>query len=159
MPMRKDPHDVAQESYSFWIGATPQVIQPYKPIVAYALLSMQDGETSLLWPFPIGDHGRAHGPFQNQAERIGEIKAGTGIDLMNPELSNLDGLKAADWEMRRSVHYRQIGPILDILSTMEAAVAILVAMFEQSMNKPRDIVRRYNLAHYWAGQFGPGATV
>jgi hypothetical protein len=32
-------------------------------------------------------------------------------------------------------------------------------MFEQSMNKPRDIVRRYNLAHYWAGQFGPGATV
>jgi hypothetical protein len=156
MPMRRDPHDVAQESYTFW---TTQAIVPYRPVVAYALLAMQDGETSFLWPFPIGDHGRAHGPFQNQAIRIEEIKASLGVDLMDPTLPNLDGLRAADWEMRRSRHYSQIGPVLDVLTTMEAAVVILVWAFEQSANKPRDIVRRYNLAHYWAGQFGIGVSV
>jgi hypothetical protein len=157
MAMKRDAHDVARESYNFWTGITPGAIMPYKPTSAYALLAMQDGETSFLWPFPIGDHGRAHGPFQNQKIRIDAIKQELGIDLMDPDLTNLDGLKAADWELRKAPAYHQVGPILDILVTMEASVAILVAMFEQSANKPRDIVRRYNLAHYWAGQFGSGA--
>jgi hypothetical protein len=159
MPMKRDTHDIARESFNFWTGIIPGAIMTYKPVATYALLSMQDGETSMLWPFPVGDHGRAHGPFQNQKVRIDAIRDALGIDLMNPELSNLDGLRAADWELRKAEVYHQVGPILDILTTMEACVAILVAMFEQSFNKPRDIVRRYNLAHYWAGQFGPGAQV
>jgi hypothetical protein len=157
--MARTPDDIRKESYGFWTGAIPGVIRPYRPVPAVAICSMQNGETSYRWPFPIGDHGHAHGGFQWQQIRRQQILENTRIDVFDPELSNLDCCKAADWEMTNSHAYRQIRPILECLQTLEACVAILVSLYEQSANKPQDIVRRYNLAIADAGHLGIGVMI
>jgi hypothetical protein len=143
--MARSPDEIRAESYAFWTGAIPGVIRPYRPVQATAINAMQNGETSYRWPFPIGDHGHAFGGFQHQQVRIDDIRAHTGIDIKDPNLSDLDCLKAADWEMTHSRHYGQVRPILEVLQTLEACVAILVCLYERPLEKPRDIVRRLNL--------------
>lgn len=164
MPKRP-AHDVAEESYRFWTGAIPGVIRPYGPLQAYGFLAMQDGETSFRYPFPVGDHGHAHGPFQHQLPRIVAINhgwdahhPGIGIDLLDPNLTNLDGLRAADWETSElgPPPYRVIRRELEALNDIGAMVALLVNKFEQSMDRERDTRLRLSEARYWAGQFGPG---
>src|SRR4051794_28155764 len=115
--MARSPDEIRAESYAFWTGAIPGVVRPYLPNVAYALCSMQKGETSYRWPFPIGDHGHAFGGFQWQQARIDDILIHTGVNLKDPNLSNLDCLKAADWEMTYSAHYKRVRPILEVLHT------------------------------------------
>jgi hypothetical protein len=142
---------IMKESWQFWSGEIPGVFRPYRPEAAYAICSMQDGETSFRWPFPIGDHGHAYGGFQQQQIRIDDIRNNTGIDLKDPKLSNLDCLRAADWEMTHSQHYHRIRSILEILTTLEACIAILVACYEQSANQP-------SLARNIAMKVGPGVV-
>jgi hypothetical protein len=105
-----------------------------------------------------GNHGHAFGGFQHQQARIDDIHAHTGIYLKDPNLSNLDCLKAADWEMTQSRHYGQVRPILEVLQTLEACVAILVCLYEQPLDKPRDITRRLNLARADAARMGIGVS-
>jgi hypothetical protein len=155
--MARSPDEIRKESYDFWTGAIPGVVKPYRPNVAYAIGAMQNGETSYRWPFPIGDHGRAFGGFQWQQVRANDILVHTGTNVTDPNLSNLDCLKAADWEMTHSAHYHRVRPILEVLHTIEAAVAILVCLYEQSLEQPRDITRRMNLAMADTVRVGPGA--
>jgi hypothetical protein len=156
--MARSPDEIREESYAFWTGTIPGVLRPYRPVQAYAINAMQNGETSYRWPFPIGDHGHAFGGFQHQQTRIDDIFTHTGIDIKDPNLSNIDCLKAADWEMTYSQHYKQVRPILEVLQTLEACIAILVCLYERPLDKPRDITRRLSLARADAMRVGPGVT-
>jgi hypothetical protein len=146
------PHDVAKISYMFWRSVG------YSHEEAIAWISMQAGETSLRyneppvqegeWSFPRGDHLQANGPFQHREARRKDILNGTGIDLEDPNLTLLDGLKAADWETTKGP-YKRIRPGLQSCETPGEMVEYLVRNFERSKLQGRDAERRLNLFNYW----------
>jgi hypothetical protein len=147
-----NPHDVAKESYIFWRSVG------YDHDSALAWVAMQAGETSLRykeppvpdgeWSFPRGDHLQANGPFQHQKPRRMDILRGTGIDLADPNLTLLDGLKAADWETTKGP-YKRIRPGLMSCKTPREMVEYLVRNFERSMRQGIDSERRVNLFNYY----------
>jgi hypothetical protein len=152
--MSISPHDVARESYLHWRNSG------FSHEDACALLSMEDGETSFRWASRtnlgffgcvVGDHGKAHGPFQHWDGRANAIQEATKIDVRT--CSHLDALKGADWEMSHGDGYRRVRQHLQEAATPRDKVSVLVREYERSRMQDRDIERRLHLFDYWNKEF------
>lgn len=115
-----------------------------------ALLGNADGECSFIIA-ARGDRGEAGGISQWHGARQGLIKKNTGIDVWTASAEDQARAVVAEVTQKWS-WYHHVDIALRRASGLEAKVAVLVHLYEQSGSPARDIDRRTSMAAYWASQ-------
>jgi hypothetical protein len=157
----KSPYTVnqlAEMLYDYWRSASGNDDKIDKPALAHiptvSIIADQQREWSLVWPIAPGDARHAHGAAQWHKDREDVIRRETGIDILRA--GPIDQQRAMAWEMQHK--FAGMWARLTVAKTTLEACTLLVARYEFSGNRARDIARQVPFADHWDIYFAQRAN-